>query len=799
LETISHFKILKKIGAGGMGEVYLAQDTKLGRNVALKILPTVLSSDPGRLRRFVQEAKTASSLNHPNVAQIYEIGESDGVHFIAMEHVDGETLQKKISGNPMNTEHLVQIAIQVADALNAAHSKGIIHRDLKPSNIMIAARNQIKVLDFGLAKLVEPFDENTNLSTVAATESGVVLGTVPYMSPEQALGKKVDSRSDIFSFGDILYEMASGRLPFAAETSTQILAKILKTEPDAIARWNYNAPPELERIIRKCLEKDPDRRYQTASDLEIDLQKLQSDLTLKTSVVAPLKKKPSSFPFAAILFTVLLALGLVAYLMKQRQDVPAHQKKVTLAVLPFTMLGSHDQNSHLGIGITDAVITRLASVQDIRLAPTSAILPYRNQGNLDIQKVAKALKVERILSGTIQQSGERFRISVQLVQASDNSSLWGKQFNLARQDLLDLEDAVAEEVTRALEVRISDAEREGLSRHYTKNTEAYELNLLGRTHLLRYNKEGTLAAIDAFQKALALDPDYALAQAGLAMACADMNLRYASSNDVKTWGEKAEKEAYRAVKLDANLAEAHLALAAIARKTDFNWERTIQESKKTLELNSNLDLPHYFIAAAYYHIGLLDWSAEEIHKGLNKSEQNKVEALRTQGIVALMSGKYPESIRKLEEVRRLSDTPISDPYLGLAYYYNQEHQKAIDTLKDLANSKSASASARAKSALASFYAATDKKQEAQELIDSVITANFVDHHVAYSIGAAFAQLGQKDKALDWLGRAVDSGFPCYPMYANDPLLQPLKTDQGFQHFLQNLSTTMQSARTRYSK
>jgi serine/threonine protein kinase/lipopolysaccharide biosynthesis regulator YciM len=796
LEKISHFRILKKIGAGGMGEVYLAQDTNLGRTVAVKILPAEVSSDSKRLRRFILEAKTASALNHPNVAQIYEIGEADGMHFIVMEHVEGETLHDKIGGHPMKTEDLLQISIQVADALNAAHSKGIIHRDLKPSNIMITHRSQVKVLDFGLAKLTVTSEQDSHASTMAATETGVVVGTVPYMSPEQALGKKVDSRSDIFSFGDVLYEMASGQIPFAADTPTQVLAKILQTEPDAITRWNYNIPSELERIIRKCLEKDPERRYQTAADLRIDLQKLDSDLTNKT--IAPIVPKKFSYRPLAVIGLILVLIGSVFLFTKQRNTKTATHEKVTLAVLPFTILGSSSENKHLGIGIADAIITRLASVQEIRLTPTSVILRYKDMPNLDVQKIAGDLKVEKVLSGTIQQSGDRFRISVQLVQASDNTSMWGKQFNLSRQNLLDLEDDVAEEVSRALEVRISDSERKRLSQHYTNNTAAYELNLLGRSQLLRYDKEGTLAAIDAFEKALALDPEYALAQAGLAMACADMHLRYASSSDVKAWGERAEKEAYNAVKLDPNLAEAHLALAAIARKGDFNWEKTIQESRRALELNSNLDLPHYFIAAAYYHLGLLDLSSQEIQKGLDISETNKVEALRTQGIVALLSGNYPEAVRKLEEVQRISDKPISDTYLGLAYYYNHEEQKAIDTLKELAFSASASASSRAKAALASFYAASERNNEAQEVITSVISANYVDHHVAYSLGAAFAQLGQNDKAVDWLSRAVDSGFPCYPMYANDPLLKPMQTDGKFQQFLEHQKAALQSARTRYS-
>jgi adenylate cyclase len=496
---------------------------------------------------------------------------------------------------------------------------------------------------------------------------------------------------------------------------------------------------------------------------------------------------------------LILILGFAFFFMRQRSEKPVIHRKATLAVLPFTVLGSEGQNDHLGIGIADAIITRLASVQDIRLSPTSSILRYKNSPNLDLPKIATDLKVEKILMGTIQQSGDRFRVSVQLVQAKDNSSMWGKQFNLTRQDLLDLEDDVAEEVSKALEVRISDSERKRLSRHYTNNTAAYELNLLGRSQLLRYDKEGTLAAIDSFEKALALDPGYALAQAGLAMACADMHLRYASSSEVKMWGERAEKEAYNAVKLDPNLAEAHLALAAVARKGDFNWEKTIQESRKALELNSNLDLPHYFIAAAFYHLGLLDWSAEEIKKGLDISETNKVEALRSQGIVALLNRDYPEAVRKLEEVQRISDKPISDTYLGLAYYYNGEKQKANDTLKELEASPSASASARAKAALASFYAASQQTKEAQKFIASVTSANYVDHHVAYSLGVAFAQLGQKEKALDWLSRAVDGGFPCYPMFANDPLLKPLQTDAAFQQFLQELKSSMQSARARYSK
>lgn len=779
-----------------MGEVYLAQDVKLSRSVALKILPTEFSSDPERLRRFIQEARTASALNHPNVAQIYEIGEAERTHFIAMEHVEGETLHKKINGHPMNTEDLLQIAIQVADALKAAHSKGIIHRDLKPSNIMIAQRNQAKVLDFGLAKHTSAVDPNSDVSTIQSTESGVVLGTVPYMSPEQALGKTVDLRSDIFSFGSVLYEMVSGRLAFGAETPAQVLAQILQAQPEAVGRWNYNVPPELERIIRKCLEKSPDQRYQTASDLFLDLQKLHKDITTRApSVVAPRRYSRDSIIIAVLIVLSLIVVGL----LNRQRTSPVANNKTTLAVLPFTMLGPTGQNDHLSIGIADAIITRLASVKDIRLAPTSAILRYRNQPNLDIPRVASELKVEKILSGTIQQSGDRFRISVQLIHAGDNASLWGKQIDLARKDLLDLEDDIAEEVSRALEVRISDSERERLNRHYTKSSEAYELNLLGRAQLLRYDKEGTLAAIDAFQKALAMDPGYASAQAGLALACADMHLRYASAEDVKAWGERAEEEAYQAVKLDPNLAEAHLALAAVARKGDFNWEKTIQESRKALELNPSLDLPHYFIAAAFYHLGLLDWSKDEVQKGLELSGQNKVEALRTQGIIALIDAQYEEAVRKLEEVQRISDKPISDTYLGLAYYYNGDKQKAINTLKTVAESASASASSRAKASLASFYAAAGRENEAEELVKSVVTKDYADHHVAYSLGVAYAYLGQKEKALHWLERAADSGFPCYPMYEKDALLQPMKTEKAFQAFLMKLKEDMDSARHRYSE
>ena len=448
-------------------------------------------------------------------------------------------------------------------------------------------------------------------------------------------------------------------------------------------------------------------------------------------------------------------------------------------MLPFQPIGVAGDSGLLTIGLPDAIITRLANVPRLRVRPTSAILPY-GAHRIDPQAAARELGVSYVLAGTVQSVTDRLRVSVQLLRAADGAALWGARYDLGRQDLLTLQDSIAERVSGTLAVRLSTVDQERLYRRYTQNAAAFEWYLRGRAELARISEEGTRAAIAAFDRALAVDSAYALARAGLAMASADMHLRFAKGAEVAAWGDRANREAERALALDPELAEAHLARAAVARKADFDWDLTLTESERALELNPSLDLAHYFRAAAFYHLGLLERAADEIGRAQQVDPQNRVERLRTSGVVAFLDGRADEAVRNLEEVRRTGSRVYADSYLSQAYFYRGDTARAFGLLDSLAASSSGPAVARARSASASFAAAGGDRARAERLIAEVLRDGYMDHHVAYSLGVAYAQLGRMAEADRWLERAVSEGFPCYPWYLHDPLLASFRANPRVQ-------------------
>jgi class 3 adenylate cyclase/TolB-like protein/Flp pilus assembly protein TadD len=496
---------------------------------------------------------------------------------------------------------------------------------------------------------------------------------------------------------------------------------------------------------------------------------------------------------------LVLALAVGSYLARERlwQAEETPTERIALAVLPFQVLTAPEEIGYLGIGIADTVITRLANIGQMRVRPTSAILRYEKQA-VDLQEVGRALKTEHVLSGTVQRAGERFRVSVQLVRVSDGVPLWGERYDLAQADLLGLQDAIAAQVATALKIQMTAVEQARVYRRYTENVAAYELYLRGRSHQMRSTREGTRAAVEAFEDALRLDPNYALAHTGLATASANMWLRFAPEAEIKSWKESAEREARRALELDANLAEAHEALAAVYRYTEFDWERAIEESRRALELNPNLDLPHFYRAAAFDHLGLLELVDGEVRAALEINPENRVEPLRARGFTAFLSGRFAEAARFQEEAQRL--TGKADPtavwFLAQSYYYQGEPARAEPMLAQVR--RGGQPDTRAQATLASFLAARGERAQAEELLHAITTGTYMDHHVAYSLGVAYAQLGQRDKALRWLRNAVDTGFPCYPWYARDPLLQPLRGDPEFQRFMEDLRKSWEAAKARYA-
>ncbi len=511
-KAISHFKILEKIGEGGMGVVYKAQDVHLDRPVALKFLPRGLASHLPERERFVHEAKAASALNHSNITTVYEIGEYDGQLFIAMELVEGKTLKQLAREESPPLERILDVGIQLCEALSAAHEKEIVHRDIKGDNIMLTSKGHVKIMDFGLAKLK---------GASKLTKTGSTLGTVGYMSPEQTQGKELDRRTDIFSFGVVLYELITGKLPFSGEHQAAVIYAICNDEPEPLSRFRSGVPESLERIIDKALAKDLDERYQNISDLQVDLRRTKKEM------VSGVKEA-------------------------SRSD------KKAVAVLYFENLSSDPDSDYFAAGITEDIITDISKIENIRVASRNAVLPYKGKP-VDIPQLGKKMNVDAILEGSIRKAGNRLRITAQLIDTKEGFHLWAERYDREATEVFELQEEIAKSIAVALKVRLSPKEEKQLGLKYKGNLEAYEYYLKGRNHYSKYTKADMLAAMQMFKKALKIDPNYALAYAGLG----DCYFQMIDKNfDLdKSWLAKSEEASRKALSIDPLCAEAYKSLA----------------------------------------------------------------------------------------------------------------------------------------------------------------------------------------------------------------------------------------------
>jgi serine/threonine-protein kinase len=825
--TLSHYRIVSKIGAGGMGEVYLAQDTKLDRRVALKILPADLAANQDRMRRFVQEAKAAAALNHPNIATIHEIGEADGVNFIAMEFIDGATLREKIHQQQTELGKLLRYLQHVAEGLAKAHAAGIVHRDLKPDNIMITRDGHAKILDFGLAKLIERQPMTGSDSSEVATavmpqhsSPGTVMGTVGYMSPEQAQGKtkEIDQRSDIFSFGCILFEAATGKKPFEGDSVIKSLHMVVYEPAPPITDFNQSAPAELQRIVRRCLAKDPDERYQSIKEVAIELKELRRELEgagIDTTVPPPARNETTR-PIAADptrsessgpafispssslqtpassaeyvvtgikrhkIVTLIVVLTLVAGtiglgLFWRARNTNTEGTINSIAVMPFQNRSGDADTEYLSDGLAESLIYRLSQLPNLKVSPTSSVFRYKGK-ETDVQKIGNELGVSAVLTGRIVQRSENLTISVELVDVRANKLLWGEQYERKMSELLATQREIAAEITNKLQLKLSGEGEQKLTKNYTDSNEAYQLYLRGLFHFANRTKEDVQKAIDYFQQATRLDPDFALAYVGISQSYSMMpSYSYLSPKEAFP---QAKAAAQKALGIDPSLADAHGALATTFAAYDWNWVEAEREFKRAIELNPNVADIHYRYGLIYLiPAGRMDEAIREIKRAL------ELEPLSI-AMNANLAGAYMyarQNDMALAQARKTFDLEpnhiTARVWLANVYESLGMYNEVIALSEQSRKNHMSDQYFLLYSGYA--YAKTGRPDKAEEAIKKLRELEKSEPVDSYDFAVLYVGLGDKDKALVELEKNFNERGYYVPLLRVDPLMDPLRDDPRF--------------------
>ena len=837
---LGRYEIRSKLGAGGMGEVYLAQDTRLGRCIALKILPSEVASDQKRMQRFIQEAQATSALNHPNIITIHEVEEIDSTHFIATEFIEGETLRQRMSRSRITIAESLDIAIQVASALTAAHEVGIIHRDIKPENIMLRRDGIVKVLDFGLVKLTEmqssSVDTEAPTKAIINTEPGTVMGTAHYMSPEQARGLETDARTDIWSLGVVFYEMVTGHQPFTGETMTDVLASIVKGQPAPPTHHTIDAPARLEEIISKALEKDKEERYQGIKDLLVDLRRLKKRIEFEAEMersvatdsssaptiimdsaqlASETKRqiaKPSNtagnlqagdagsihatpgarYPMSGItrykrgvtvilLMVIFAAAGLGIWFFSNRS---VNTKQIeSIAVLPFINESGNTDNEYLSDGMTESLINSLSRIPALSVKARSSVFRYKGK-ETDLRKIAGELNVQAILTGKVSQRGDQLILNLELVDGKTENVIWSEQYHRRQLDLVSLQSEIARDVSNKLRAKLSGAEQNQIAKNYTANSEAYQLYLKGRFFLNKGTRDGQKKSVEYFKQAINLDPNFALGYSGTADAYTLLGATFEASLPPREAMPNARTAAQKALEIDPRLSEAHTSLAWIKYRFDWDWSGAEDDFRQAIALNPNNAQAHHWYADYLTAMGRFDEALAEIRRA-RELDPFSLFINWNVGRILYFARRYDEALTELRRTLEMDQNFMrTHVYLESIYLKKGMNDEAL--AERLRVEALTGTSAERIAALKNAYAAGGWEQMWQKEVDFALEDAQSRYITSLNMAFLYTKNGDRNRALESLSRAYEEREGSLVNLNVDPFWDDLRADPRFQDLLRRL-------------